>query len=327
MKRMGERWRRRPALPLRRRGRGALPAVVMACALAVCASAMQAQVRATYLYSLADFSGPLRYDWAHVRVDQERDEVYLIYQDLVRIFNQSGMEVFSFGDDLDLGHILDVAVDVTGDIILLSHKDARSVVTRCTFRGEPIGPIEIAGLPAGLPFNANRMVHRNGQFYFATLAASSLIITDASGTFLKHVEFGSLLDAADQKKGGGETIGFTVDQEGNVFFTIPTLFKVFKYSPDGKLASFGRPGSAAGRFGILAGIATDSRGNLLVADKLKCVVMVFDKGFNFLSEFGYRGSKPENLILPDDLVVDRMDRLYVSHARRRGVSVFSLTGD
>ena len=90
------------------------------------------------------------------------------------------------------------------------------------------------------------------------------------------------------------------------------------------MASFGRPGSAPGRFGILAGIATDSRGNLLVADKLKCVVMVFDKDFNFVTEFGFRGPRPENLILPDDVAVDRTGRLYVTQWRSRGVSVFAL---
>jgi len=298
--------------------------VVTACALVLGASTASAQVQATYLYSLSDFSGPLRYDWVRVRVDQERNETYVLFQNLVRIFNQSGMEIFSFGDDLDLGHILDLAIDGNGDLILLSYKDSRSLVTRCNFRGEPIGPVEITNLPAGLAFYANRMVYRNGLFYFASLPTSSMIVTDASGVFRQHVEFLALLEEADKKKGTGETIGFDVDQEGSVYFTIPTLFKVFKYSPDGKLTYFGRPGSAPGRFGILAGIAIDGRGNLYVADKLKCVVMVFDKGFNFLGEFGYRGPRPENLILPDDVTLDRQDRLYVSHARQRGISVFSL---
>ena len=119
--------------------------------------------------------------------------------------------------------------------------------------------------------------------------------------------------------------GFTVDGEGNIFFTVPVLFRVFKFSPDRKMASFGRPGSAPGRFGIVSGIVTDSRGNLLVADKLRCVVMAFDKGFNFLGEFGYRGTRPENLVVPDDLAIDTKDRIYVSQGRRRGVSVFALS--
>ena len=52
--------------------------------------------------------------------------------------------------------------------------------------------------------------------------------------------------------------------------------------------------------------------------------MVFDKDFSFLTEFGNRGLRPENLIIPDDLAIDKRDRLYVTQARRRGVSVFAL---
>ena len=265
-------------------------AIAVACALAIGASTLFAQGQATYLYTLASFAGPLRYDGVRVIVDQETEETYVIYQNLVRIFNASGMEVFSFGDDLDLGQIVDVAVDRNGDIILLSYKDSRSIVTRCNFRGVPIGPIEIKNLPAGLVFSANRMVYRNGLFYFASLAASSVIITDANGEFRSHVELLPLLEA-DERQDGVESIGFTVDQDGSIFFTMPALFRVYKRSPDGKLTSFGRPGSAPGKFGVVAGIASDSHGNLFVADKLKCVVMAFDKDFNFLTEFGYRGSE------------------------------------
>ncbi len=301
--------------------------MVTACALALFASPAVAQVKATYLYTLASFAGPLRYDLVRVRVDQERDETYVIYQNLIRVYNASGMEIFSFGDGLDLGQILDAAVDGNGDVILLSYKDSRSIVTRCNFRGVPVAPIEITNLPDGVPFSANRMILRNGLFYFASLFTSSVIVTDTNGEFRRYVDLLRLLEPEDRQKGETESIGFAVDQEGNLFFTIPTLFKVYKVSPDGKLASFGKPGSAAGRFGVIAGVATDSRGNVVVADKLKCVIMVFDKDFNFLNEFGMRGTRPENLIVPDEIVIDKRDRLYVTQGRRRGISVFALTGD
>jgi sugar lactone lactonase YvrE len=169
------------------------------------------------------------------------------------------------------------------------------------------------------------MIRRNDLYYFASLGTASVIVTDAAGQFLRHLEFVSLLEEDERKKAGAaEMIGFAADQEGNIYFTIPTLFRVYKYSTDGKMTSFGRPGSAAGRFGVIAGIATDSQGNLLVADKLKCVVMMFDKDFNFLTEFGYRGLRPENLVVPDDIAIDRKDKLYVSQGRRRGISVFAL---
>lgn len=289
---------------------------------------MLAQVKPTYLYGLSNFSGPLRLEGSRLYVDQERGETYVIYQNIVRVFSSSGMEIFSFGDDLDLGQISDAAVDRNGDVILLSHKDSRSVVTRCNFRGVPIGSIEIRNLPAGLLFAATRMIHRNGLFYFASLGTSSVIVTDANGEFRRHIELLPMLEGEDrQKSSGAEMIGFTADPDGNMFFTIPTLFKVFKYSSDGTLTSFGRSGSAPGRFGVIAGVATDSRGNLLVTDKLKCVVMVFDRDFKFVTEFGYRGARPENLIVPDDIAVDGQDRLYVSQGRRRGISVFALARD
>ena len=298
--------------------------VLAACLLAMSSGALFAQVKGTYLYTLSNFSGHLREDWVRVTVDQEGEEIYAVYSSIVRIFNPSGMEIFSFGDDLDLGRILDVAVDSNGDIILLSYKDFRSVVTRCNFRGEPIGEIEITNVPAPLVFGANRMILRNGLFYFASLNSASVIITDANGEFREHIEFLPLLDEEEKKKGNAEMFGFSVDGEGRMYFTIPVLFKAYRLSPDKTLESFGRPGSAAGRFGVVGGITSDSRGNVIVLDKLKSAVMIFDKNFGFLAEFGYRGPKPENLFVPDGIAIDKRDRIYVSQGRLRGVSVFAL---
>ncbi len=318
-------WAKNALMRFRKSGGAARRLVLAACLLVVSASTLFAQVKATYLYTLSNFSGRLRYDWVRVAVDQDREEIYVVYQDIVRIFSGSGMEIFSFGDDLGLGHIVDLAVDSQGDIVVLSYKDSRSIVTRCNFRGVPVAPFEIENLPAGLVFAANRMVYRGGLFYFLSQSSSSVIVVDGDGKFKKHVDLMSLLVDEDEKqKAGSEVDGFTVDQDGNIFFTMPTLFKVYRLSPDGKLSAFGKPGSAPGKFGVIAGVAIDSRGNVLVADKLKSVVMVFDKNFNFVTEFGYRGVRPENLIVPDDLAVDRKDRLYVSQGRRRGVSVFAL---
>lgn len=301
------------------------PVVLSVCLLVFSTSTLLAQGQPVFLYNLSNFSGPIGYDSARIEVDQDRNEAYVVFQNIVRIFSPSGMEVFSFGDGLDLGQILDAAIDGTGDIILLSFKDSRTLVTRCNFRGVPVAPIAIQNLPAGLTFGANRMVLRNGLLYFVSLSTLNVTVTDTNGDFRRRIDLSPLLEGDAKQNEGAEVIGFTVDREGNILFTIPVHFRVYRLAPDGKLTSFGRSGSAPGRFGVIAGIATDSQGNLLVADKLKCVVMVFDRNFNFLSEFGYRGFKPGNLIVPDDIAVDGRDRVYVSQGRRRGVSVFALT--
>jgi hypothetical protein len=301
-------------------------AIVIAGWMALGATAGAPPVQATYLYTLSNFSGSLPYDWVRIHVDPGTNEIYVLYQSLVRIFSPSGMEVYSFGDDLDLGQVLDAAVDGNGDVLLLSYKDSRALVTRCNFRGVPVASLEIRNLPAGLAFVANRMFLRNDRLYFVSTNASSVIITDLAGEFREHLDLLALVDADEKQKVGAEIIGFAVDGEGNLYFTVPVLFRVFKVSPDRTVTSFGRPGSAPGRFGVLSGVAADSHGNLLVADKLRCVVMVFDRGFTFLTEFGYRGARPENLIVPDDIAVDERDRVYVSQGRSRGVSVFALSG-
>ncbi|HEX6974314.1 MAG TPA: hypothetical protein VF147_07935, partial [Vicinamibacterales bacterium] len=216
------------------------------------------------------------------------------------------------------------AADASGDIIVLSYKDSRSLVTRCNFRGVPVAPIEITGLPPGVPFKANRMIRQGDLFYFIALDTGTVVVTGAHGDVRRHVGLLPLLDGEEKQKTGAEMFGFAVDRDGNIFFSVPTMFRVFKLTPDGTITSFGRPGSAAGRFGVVSGVAIDSRGNVLVADKLRSVVMIFDKDFKFLAEFGYRGTRPENLVVPDDLAIDGKDRVYVSQARRRGVSVFAL---
>ena len=119
--------------------------------------------------------------------------------------------------------------------------------------------------------------------------------------------------------------GFSVDREGNILFTIPPFFKAYILSHDRKLRVFGKPGGAPGKFNIVSGIISDSKGNIIVVDKLKCAIMVYDKNFSFISQFGFRGHRPGNLIAPDDIAVDENDRIYVTQGARKGVSVFKLT--
>ena len=69
----------------------------------------------------------------------------------------------------------------------------------------------------------------------------------------------------------------------------------------------------------------DSKKNYLVVDKLKCSVLVFDRNFNFTTQFGIRGYKPGDLISPNDIAIDNHDRIYVTQAGKRGgVSVYAL---
>jgi len=290
----------------------------------------QAAVKGAFIYSLSNFTGTIPYSWSRVVADKERNEIYVLFQNTIRVFNDSGMEIYRFGDDLDLGHIVDVAVDKNGDIILLTYKQSQGQpvceIIQCNYRGEPKSTIELKDLPSQFSnFFPTRMVYQDGDLYLASLMGLNLLIADDQGNFKKGYDLFSLLELEEKDRGNVEIYGFNVDREGNILFTVPTLFRACILSPDGKINWFGKPGSTAGKFNIVAGIVRDSRGNYVVIDKLKCSVMVFDKDFKFLSQFSERGYKPGYLIAPDDIAIDNRDRIYVTQTARKGVSVFKLT--
>jgi DNA-binding beta-propeller fold protein YncE len=298
--------------------------------VSILASVSEAAVKISYMYSLSGFTGTIPYDRGRVSIDRERNETYVLYQNTVRVFNENGMEIYQFGDDLDVGHILDIAIDRDGDIFLLSYAtingESKRSIFRCNYRGETISKIELNNLPPDLSdFAPNRMIYKNGDFYFMSWMGMRVVVTDSDGNLKKSYDLISLLDLEEKDRGNVEVTGFSVDDRGNILFTVAVLFKAYILSPDGQVTSFGKPGGAPGRFNVVGGIVADNKGNFLVADKLKSAVMVFDSKFNFVTQFGYRGLKPGNLIVPDDIVIDKQDRIFVTQAMKRGVSVFKLT--
>ncbi len=303
-----------------------LIALTMTVVGASVSSAASQTVRGGFLYNLADFTGPLRDNFSRVASDKERNEIYVLYQNAVTVFNDSGMQIHRFGDDLDVGQIVDVAVDREGDIFLLTFQDSRSAIVRCNYRGEPKSVRALQNFPETFSdFNPNRMIYRQGSFYLASLFAMKLAIVDLEGNFKNGYDLLPLFDLEEKDRGTLEVSGFYVDADGSIVVTVPALFRAFILSPDGTLTWFGKPGGAPGRFNIVAGIARDKRGNYLVVDRLKGSVLVFDKSFNFVTQFAVRGYRPGELIFPNDIVTDNNDRIYVTQMGKRGVSVYRLT--
>jgi hypothetical protein len=290
---------------------------------------LSAAVKATFLYQLSDFGGPVRYDSPRVSVDSERKETSVLYQNLVRVFNESGMEIYRFGDDLSIGTVVDVSVERSGDILLLAYGDPPVYgyrIVRCNFRGEPVGTVTINNVPDQLhQFSPHRMISRAGRLYFLNSMDLKVIVTREDGTYEKSYDLFALLELKEKDRGNIEIAGFSVADDDSILFTIPVLFSAYRLYPDGRLISFGRPGSAPGKFNITGGIVLDSRDNYLVVDRLKSTVMVFDKNQEYVTQFGYRGPKAGNLIAPNEIAIDKDDKVYVTQGVRRGISVFKVS--
>lgn len=301
-----------------------VPAAALLLLLMCAPSWSVAGVKATFLYSLSNFTGTVPYNYVREFVDAERNEIYVVTGDSVSIFNGSGMEVYRFGDDLNIGVFMDLSVESDGHILILSRGGRSFRLTRCNYRGEPQTGIEIRNLPqkfAGI--SPERLLSRHGKLYLVDLIAKKVVVTDANGVFQEGHDIAPLLADFEEKPGAEyDIVGITVDGEGNLFFTVPTMFKAFRLSPDGQLAAFGSAGNLPGRFNLVSGIATDDKGNIYVTDILRCTVTVFDKEFKFQSQFSQRGLGPGDLIAPSELVIDKTGKLYVSQSRNRGISVF-----
>ena len=168
------------------------------------------------------------------------------------------------------------------------------------------------------------MIYRQTGFYLASLFTMKLAILDLEGNFKKGYDLIPLFELEEKDRGNVEVSGFSVDAGGNIVMTVPVLFRAYVLSPDGAVTWFGKPGGAPGRFNIVAGIVSDRQGNYLVVDRLKGSVLVFDKNFNFVTQFGVRGYRPGELIFPNEIAIDNGDRIYVTQMGRRGVSVYRL---
>lgn len=306
-----------------------VPAVALLLLVLCAPSRSSAAVKATFLYSLSNFTGVVPFNYVREFIDSEKNEIYVVTGDSVSIFNGSGMEVYRFGDDLKIGVFMDLSVESDGHILILSRMGSNFRLTRCNYRGEPQARIEIRNLPktfAGI--SPTRLLSRNGKLYLADLIVKKVVVTDANGVFQEGYDIAPLLADFEEKPGAEyDIVGITVDGEGNLFFTVPTMFKAFRLSPDGQLAAFGSAGNLPGRFNLVSGIVTDDKGYIYVTDILRCTVSVFDKEFKFQAQLSQRGLGPGDLIAPSELVIDKSGKLYVSQSRNRGISVFRVDYD
>lgn len=301
----------------------AILAPLASAVLASAAPAADAGLRLDYAYSLATTTGVVPFAGVALSYDRQNRELLVVGDGLVRIFGESGMEIYTFGDDPSVAGATSVAALDGGDIALLSYAGGKPALIRCNYRGDVKERFGLSGLPEALAsFRPSAMRALGDRLYFADYGAMLVIVSDLNGAFVASYDLAKLMDVEDQRREVGLR-NFNVSPNGDVLFTVQPLFQVGVLSPDGTLRSFGVKGSAPGKFNIVGGVAGDEQGNIFVTDILRSVVMVFDPGFNFIKEFGYRGRRPGNLAAPEGIVVGN-GQVFVAQNARRGVSVFKL---
>ena len=274
-----------------------------------------------FLFDLATSTGTSESTWASLAYDRQHDELFAIHGGQVHVFNQAGMETYTFGGNGDLGSVERVALFESGEMLLLANVNGRRTIVRCDYRGEPIGPFEVKPIPEEFAgFDPDRILVQGGKVYLVATASMRVLVADGQGMVEQAYDLASMVRAKDPEIKAGMN-GFWADAQGNFVFTMPYAFTAFAMSPSRELRQFGTRGSSPGKFNIVGAVATDEQGNLFVLDRLRSVVLVFNPSLKFVLEFGYRGEGPTNLIAPYDLSVGN-GKVFVSQARDRGVKVF-----
>lgn len=308
-------------------------------------SARGEAMQISFMGRLANFDGVVATLWSKIAVDKERSEVFTLNprQRDVRIYNEAGMQTFGFGENIQVAGATDIELDEEGNIYLLYPRVPDYAMLKLDYKGDPLGHITIKRLPEEYrPFQPDQFQYQQGRFYLADTGTMDVVVADINGNYQQgyHLKEGILsLEEQFADRPGEEVFqdpdklkfldmtGFCVDTQGNIYFTIATLFSAFKLLPEiGVIKTFGTAGSGPGKFGVVAAITTDKYDNIYITDRLRSVVMVFDSSFSLVTEFGFRGLGPGNLIVPDDVSVDDQNGfIYVAQAANRGVSVFRVT--
>jgi hypothetical protein len=318
----------------RKRNRGGLILAAVTAQVIALVSQAAAGVSASYLYSLSNFNGTVPYSAGRLHMDDQYKELYVIAGDVISIFNESGMNIYDFGTvEMDIGTVFDVAVDGKGNLLILEFTNGVYSIKVCNYRGEPKSQILIKNLPPEFKdFEPNRIFYQEGKIYLASMRGSTVVVADQDGNFKEGYDLFQISGLAEEDTGSKEKpkredndlYGFSIDKEANMLFTFGAAGKAFVVTPDRQLRQFGKRGSGPGKFGVPAAIVKDESGNIYVSDLLRCVVIIFNKDFKYVTEFGFRGFDRDNLIGPRDLALSKDGRLYVSQLRKRGVSVFKL---
>jgi DNA-binding beta-propeller fold protein YncE len=118
---------------------------------------------------------------------------------------------------------------------------------------------------------------------------------------------------------------FVADGHGD--FPVPhTNDRIVKYSKDGKfIKTWGHHGSGQGEFDVPHGLAMDSMGRLLVADRANSRIQIFDQDGKFLAEWKQFG-RPSGVYIRDDIiyVADSQSNEKVNPPFRQGIRIGSV---
>lgn len=128
----------------------------------------------------------------------------------------------------------------------------------------------------------------------------------------------------------GKPTGLSIGSGGRILVADTHYYRVLIYSPKGGLLQTigGRQGQLPGEFGLVTDVVQDRRGNYYVAQYGEYDrIQKYSPEGDFILYWGGHGSEPGQFVRPQNLVVDREDRIWVADACNHRIQVFDTEGN
>lgn len=108
--------------------------------------------------------------------------------------------------------------------------------------------------------------------------------------------------------------------------TSSQVVEVFDRASGEQVGTIGSVGDGDGQFRLPLGVATDSKGNVWVADMMRCRVQKFSPEGQLIKAFGEMGDYRGSFARPKHIAVDSDDVVYVVDAAFQNVQMFNAEG-
>ena len=119
--------------------------------------------------------------------------------------------------------------------------------------------------------------------------------------------------------------GMTIHSNGHIYASSGDRIEIYDFEGD-FLSTLGSYGNGNSQFGHPWGIATNSKGNIIVGDKGNHRIQIFDSEGNFISKFGSKGNRNGQFGDPKGICVDLNDNIYVCDCNNNRIQIFDSKG-
>jgi hypothetical protein len=234
------------------------------------------------------------------------------------VFDRAGFHRFRTDATSGISLPLGACIDANGDFVFTDTSSGTGrTIRRLNFLGEPLEyepeiPRE-SWTPGHLSLAAN------GDY----------LAVDRSALLTRHDPGGALVWAhqlVDEDWEGRDLLGRPVEApDGTILVPGATLGRVVLVTADGKPGGgFGLPGTKRGEMAFPMAVAVGPQGDVLVLDRMRHKVLLYDPAYEFVDEFGRLGYRPGDLYYPLAMVAAPDGRVFISQGFEGRVQIYRL---